>query len=758
MQPTTVSRLVQSCSSKGVKMVQDYDDYEEDEGASSALIERALSAVRRRLVLIGLLTAIGTGLATLYALTLQNYYAATAVVQVDPRQKSITNVDTVFADMKGDRASIESEVQLIRSKPLLLKVIKALNLRADPEFGGNGEFRADQSVQNTARPATVEDLLARKADQPGGPQRDYILANLDNQLAVRRVRNTLLIEIKAYSRSPEKAAQIANTLADVYLRDQIQSKKTAAGLASDLLEKKLATLRQELAKAETDVERFKGRHQIFEDGNLRLSRSELARLMEQTVNARNATAAARAKYEQAQSVLNSGRDNGDLADVLQSNTITRMKDELAKARRRRAELATKYGPRHPDMKQSIADVREAQRQLDGEINRLVSNVSNEYNVARAREQQLQADLAKLKSQQSATDEVSVELSELKRRAQNTRQVYEALLARYKTTAETQNLQLPDVRVVERANIALQPSGPNRKRFVILGLIGALGASLLLVLAIEFITPGISRPEDAERVLDVAHLSSMPAIDDRSGRGFNPTHALRMIIAEPHSAYSEAIRNIRRELDVTVASGPSRVIAVTSSLPEEGTETLASNIAHHYALTNNRVLLIDGDLRRGSLTRRLAAQRNSGLLEVLWHETSPDHAILKDQSTGLCFMPAMGPSPLEPASPELLASPHMARVLAHFKSQFDTIIIDTPPLLPVIDGRILADYADKIIFSITWRKTPKQLAKRALRLLGPNHVKVAGVVVNQISPDAFEDSLGFATHHNADESRQRKIAA
>lgn len=739
-------------------MAQDYDDYEEDEGASSALIERSLSAVRRRLVLIAVLSAIGTGLAILYASTLQSYYEAYAVVQVDPRQKSITNVDTIFSDIKGDRASIESQAQLIRSKPLLLKVIKALNLRADPEFGGYKGYDAGKEMPTNVRPDSVEDLLARKTDQPDGPQRDYVVANLANQLVVRRVRNTLLIEIKAYSRNPEKAAQIANTLADVYLRDQIQAKQTAAGLASDLLEKKLNGLRQELAKAETDVERFKGRHQIFEDGNLRLGRSELARLMEQTVNARNATAAARAKYEQAQTVLSSGRDNGDLADVLQSNTITRMKDELAKARRRRAELATKYGSRHPDMQQSMADVREAQRQLDGEINRLVSNVSNEYDVARGREKQLQTDLEKLKSNQSATNEVSVELLELKRRAQNTRQIYEALLARYKSTAETQNLQLPDVRVVERANIALQPSGPNRNRIVILGLVGALGLSLMLVLALEFMTHGISRPEDAERVFDVAHLSSIPAIDDRTGPGFNPTHALRMIIAEPRSSYSEAIRNIRRELDVKLGGQHARVIAVASSLPEEGTETIASNIAHHYALTNNRVLLIDGDLRRASLTRRLAAQRQSGLLEVLWHGSSPDHAILRDQSTGLHFMPAMGPSPLEPASPELLASTHMARVLAHLKSKFDTIIIDTPPLLPVIDGRVLADYADQIVFSITWRKTPKQLAKRALRLLGPNQEKVAGIVVNQISPSALEDSLGFATQQNPQEYMQRKLAA
>lgn len=723
-------------------MVQNYDEYEDDGGAGLAYIERAISVVRRRMVHIAVITVIGSLAGGLYAWNLPNYYDAYSVVQVDPRQKSISNFDDVFADMRGDHASIESEAQLVRSTPLLLKVIDKLNLRSDPEFGGNAKKSNVVAEKDEGRPKSVEELLARKHDQPGGPRRDFVVASLAAHLAVRRVPNTLLIEIRAYSKNPEKAAKIANTLADVYLSDQIKSKQSAAGLASDLLETKLRALRKELAKAETDVERFKAEHQIFEDGNLRLGRSELARLMEKTVLARNETAIARAKYEKAQSVLESGRDNGDLAEVLQSNTITRMKDELAKARRRRAELGTKYGPRHPVMKQSIADVKEAQRQLDNEINRLVSNISNEFDVAKAREQQLQKDLQRLKSRQSSTDEVAVELAELKRNAENTRRIYEALLTRYKSTAETQNLQLPDVRIVERANIALFPSGPNRKRFVILAFIGSLGLGMFIFMAIEFLTPGISRPEDAERIFDVPHLSSLPAISTGSGQQLNPGRDLRLILAEPRGTYAEEIRNIRRELDVRSHGSTSRVIVVASSLPEEGSATLASNIAHHYALTNNRVLLVDGDLRRASLTRKLAPKRNSGLLEALWHGYSPMRNILRDHSTGLHFLPAMGPSPLEPASPELFTSQNMSNAMAELQRGYDTIVIDVPPLLPVIDGRILADFADQIIFSLAWRRTPKQLAKKALRMLAPNQHKIAGLVVNEIDPSAFDDSIGF----------------
>lgn len=750
-------------------MVQDYDDYEEDEGAGLAYAERALSAVRRHLILIAMLTTLGTSLAAAYAWYSPSYYEATAVIKVDPRQKSITKVDGVFSDMRGDYASIESEVEVIRSKPLLKRVVDALDLRNDPEFMGRDTVKSPDLVtqrisdlisedQKNWAPSSVEELLSRKSAEDQKPVRDYAVAVLADQISVRRVRNTLLIEIKAYAYSPDKAAKIANTLADVYLRDQIASKRQASTLASDLLEKKLKVLRRDLSQAEREVEQFKGKHGIYESGNLRLDSSELARLMEQTVHARNATAAARAKFEKARRVLDSGRDNGDLADVLQSSTIMRLKDQLTLARRKRAELATKYGPRHPAMKQSIADAAEAERQLNSEINRLVSNVSNEYEVARAREQELVSDLDKLKSRRSMTDEVAVTLSELKRKADHTRQIYEALLSRYKSTAETKNMQLPDVRIVERANIPLESAGPKRKRFVVLAFLFFLGASIMLVLAREFLTPGISRPQDAERVFEKAHLSSIPALDEHVLQTAPPSFALRMILADPRGTYAEAIRSIRRELDLHARSERCNVVGVASSLPGEGSETIASNIAHHYALTNKRVLLIDGDLRLGNLTQRLAPTRQSGLLELLWHGTEPDRAILRDQSTGLHFLPAMGPSPLEPASPELLGSPHMRHVLKMLRHQYDTIVIDMPPLLPVIDGRVLADYSDQIVFSITWRKTPKQLAKRAMRLLGVNQDKVAGVVVNQIDPAALDDSLGFQTHDKNYVNTKTNVAA
>jgi polysaccharide biosynthesis transport protein len=435
-----------------------------------------------------------------------------------------------------------------------------------------------------------------------------------------------------------------------------------------------------------------------------------------------------------------------------------MKVELGKSTKRAAELATKYGPRHPDIQKIQAEISDIERQIAMEVTWLVQNLKNEYEVAERRELQLTNNLTALKDQESTSKEATVKLLELQREATSSKQLFEALLGRYKQTSETQELQLPDARIIEQADVPLFPAAPKRKQVVLIALIAGLLAGIAVALIMEFAAPGISRPEEVERILEVAHLASVPEINGPGQASLDPLRPIRMLLAEPRSIFAESVRGIRREIDQRRQTTGPRVILIASSLPGEGSDVIASNLAHHYALTGNRVLLIDGDLRRAPLTRRLAPARTSGLLDVLLHGRPVETAILHDASTGLNFLPAMSPAPLEPACPEMLASKQMAAVIAALKQQFDTIIIESPPLLPVVDGRILADYADQIVFVTTWRRTPKQLAKRALQSLGANHDKIAGVVINRVDPVALEDTHALGTRMTPPEVAHARRAA
>jgi polysaccharide biosynthesis transport protein len=160
------------------------------------------------------------------------------------------------------------------------------------------------------------------------------------------------------------------------------------------------------------------------------------------------------------------------------------------------------------------------------------------------------------------------------------------------------------------------------------------------------------------------------------------------------------------------------------------------------MTGSRPLLIDGDMRLQLLTRQLANQRQRGLLDQVLAGQPLEAAILRDGVTGLNFLPAIGPGPAQGSIPETLNSQALAEALGGLKARFDTIIMAVPPLLPVIDGRILADHADQIVFVVAWQKTPKQLAKSALKTLGLNSSKLAGVILNDVAPEALNETRGW----------------
>ena len=733
-----------------------------DEAGGGPNLERVLSAVKRRWRLPAVAMLVVGGFAALSSAMMPDRFDASSVIQIDPRKKSISNLESVVSELKADAATVESEVEIIRSRTIALKVIDILKLRQDPEFERMSPLRrfatnlglefllgddgADGGKDRIGRilerfPSTgtlVEPNVPGLAD----PEKDEVAVAFAERLRVGRVRSTLLISIRFSASDPVKAAKIANTIADVYIAEQLAAKNRAAAQASSLLEEKLEQMRVKVTDAERKVEEFKARHNIFDSEGQILSEKHLARLMEQTVVARNATSEARAKFEQGQKLLRKGDTGGAIAEVLQSHTVRLLKEQLAKATRHEAELATKYGPRHPEMQKVRAEVTDAEAQLAAEIERLVANLKNELDVAEHREKQLTQSLEALKGQQVVAKDASVELKELQRDAATSRQLFEALLARFKQTSETQDLQLADSRIIEHADVPLFPAAPNRKQITLIALVGGLAGGLALVLVLEFATSGVGRPEDVERLFDLAHLSSVPWAS-RPGEAFDRMRSIRLVVAEPSSAYAEAIRGARREIDVRRTHGAARLIQIASSLPGEGSGVVASNLAHHYAMTGQRVLLVDGDLRRAHLTRELAAGRPTGLLEALAAGTPVEAAILRDGRTGLHFLPANGPLPSHISSAELISSPAMAVALDSLKRQFDTIVIDAPPLLPVIDGRVLADHADQIVFVMTWRKTSKQLAKRALKSLGFNHRKVVGVIMNEVDPAVLEDtrSLG-----------------
>ncbi|MFM9938342.1 MAG: GumC family protein [Hyphomicrobiaceae bacterium] len=747
-------------------------DNDDDEGGGGFALGDLIGLMRRRwLVIAGCTMALGL-VAAVVAYSLPSRYEAAATVQIDPRKKTIVNLENVISDLKADQSTVESEVEVLHSKTILLKVIDALELRSHPDFTRPTLIQsllrrvglANDIVVPAERPRpTLEGVVLANNDQPGGlaPERDELVSAFEKRLKVGRVRNTLLIEVKFSAGEPVLAARVANTLLEVYLKEQLAAKVKATGQATELLEQKLEGLRQKVYDAERRVAAFKAEHNIFDAEGQLLSEKQLARLMEQTVIARNHTAETKARYEQVHEMLKKGQHRNSIADVLQSPTIRLFKDQLVKATRREAELLTKYGPKHPEMVRARAEVADIEMQLAVEVDKIVSNLETEFRVAAERERALAQSLGGLKDQQVISKDAAVLLKELEREALTSKQVFEAFLSRYKQTAETADLQVADSRIVERADVPLNVASPKRMQLTGLGVLAGLACGFGLALLLEFASPGLRRPEDIEEALGIAHLASVPLLKRRSDGFDTPDTAIRAAIVVPDGVFAESLRTARHSIDIRRHDPNPRVILITSALPNEGKTLLAANLAYQLATQGVRTLLIDADVRRSSLSQQLGLDRAPGLLDAIARGHPFEGYLMRDATTGLVVLGAGGGGQIAPSmSPvQALDAPGFGQRIARLKTHFDTIIIDAAPLLPVVDARILADHADQIVLVTTWGKTPRQLIRRAIHLLGANGGKLAGAVINQVDVIEHARSFGYGQNVKRDRSaaQPRKAA-
>ncbi len=723
------------------------DETGEERGSAFSLGD-VMAAIRQRIALIVATTTSITVVAAVVVWSLPNRYEGVASVQIDQRSKDISNVKNVISDLKADAATVDSEVEVIKSRQILARVIDQLSLRSDAEFTATssvqrlavwlGWSKAPFKLVERTQPSSIGDIIATT----GEPERDEVARVVEQRLKVARVRNTLLLEIRFWSADPIKAARVVNAIADTYLKMQIEMKTRAMQDASGRLQETLGSLREKVVMAERAVERFKSEHDIFDaDGHLLVDR-QLAREMESLVIARNKTGTAKARYEQARRMIVDGEGNESLADVLQSNTVRLLRDELTKALRRQAEAQTKYGPKHPEMQKIAADVGKAQSELGSETSKIIKNLKSEFEVSGEGERQQNARLNILKDQIANSRETQWQLREMERESLASKQLYEALLARNKQTVETQGMQLADARLVEAADVPLYPIAPKRKQLVAFAAAAGLFLGLGLALLLELGGGGFSRAADVERILELPLLGSVPLQDADAISGLDALKAIRLIMAEPRGSFAEAIRGIRYEIECRVHRSTPTVILVASSLPNEGRTVIASNLALQYASSGRRTLLVDADLRRAELSHQLGLDGAIGLGDLLAQHDDIDAAIVCDRASGLFVLPAASNPDLNLNAPELLDNQRFGQLLEHLKTKFEIIILDAPPLLPVIDARIIADQADSIVFVAAWRRTPREIGRNALKTLGSNGDKIVGVVVNQVSPAAITRASGI----------------
>lgn len=683
-------------------------------------LNKVVESFRRRLWVFALTTAVVFLLVAFATLTSARLYTSTADIQLETRQTNLLGQDMqeVYAGLPPDHAVVETETEILRSHALAARVVDELNLVADPEFGPGPTSASLMSRVRSlfSRPAAADEARERVV------RREATIGALMERIEVRRHGMTMIIKVAATSQDPDKAARIANAYAENYLTMQLETKYETIATANEWLSNRLATLRDEVQTKETALAEFRARSGLLAAGTTTLTEQSVGAVNLDLIRAQTDAAAARARLQGVAAGASS-------QEALQSPVVSALRSQQAELARQRAELSTRYGPRHPQMLQIDRQTADLQGQINAEIGRITQNLRTEVNIAEQRVGSLQQSLTGQTDNLANNSEAAVQERELERDAEASRTLYEAFLNRFRQVAETSGIERADARITSAAVSPLSPSSPKIKINLLLGLLLGLGLGAVAVFIVEMLEQSLRTPEDVQSRIGETCLGAIPFVDRRArtidGELLSPEE---FIIKRPLSSFGEALRSLRAGVFYSSPDRRVKVLAVTSALPEEGKTTTAIGLARISALAGSKTVIVDCDLRRRSATHCLGIEAEKGLTEVLFRTASLNEVIQKDLGTGVDIVPL---AQAEFTPRDLFGSEAMKSLLEALRVRYDVVILDTAPVMPISDTRVLAPFADAVLVVARWGRTPASIVRNTTERLRGHGAKIAGVVLEGV---------------------------
>jgi polysaccharide biosynthesis transport protein len=711
-------------------------------------LQRLFAAARRRIWLVAGCGVAGLLLGIIYLVTIVPLYTASVDILIDKDLSNVVDEIKGAAGLVPDEAQTLSQVELLKSPQLARVVVTKLNLAETPEFAAGNPSLAARAI------ATVKSLISATAGRVtsraltpeetrlDGDQKITSAADLlQRNLNVSHIDKTYIISVSYTSPNPNLASRVAQAYGDAYLDDQLQSKFEATRRASSWLQDRIAELKQQSFDADLRVQKFRTDNNLISAGGQLVSEQQLSEINTQLVSAQAATAEAKARLDEIDELISSGRPDGVVNDALVSSTINTLRDKYISTTRARAEVVDKLGPTHVQVLRLDSQLAEIQRLIFEELRRIGDSYRSDYNVALSRQQSLEKSLAKVVALNATANTTQVQLRELEREADTFKSLYDNFLQRYQQTVQQQTFPINDARIIKPAYLPRSPSYP--KKPLVLGLFLMLGLASGSALAglreyrerffrtgqqvrnelgTEFLgfTPTISEEKMNETV------SATSQVGEQLWRTGSPVNFARL---HPLSAFSETLRNTKVASDTALPANGSKVLGVVSCLPSEGKSTVAANLGTLFAMQGASVVLIDGDLRNPGLTRNLAARPRKGLVELLTEARQDKLPLVRDATGRLAVLPTIRQRRIVHTS-ELLTSPQMSDILARLRSQFDYVIVDLPPTSPVVDAKAFAGRVDGFVFVVEWGKTSRQLVRNTMLHNRVFHEKCLGVILNK----------------------------
>ncbi len=699
--------------------------------------------------LIGLVTGLSIVVgATIVALTPSRYTAQTDMI-IDTKKVTWTQSEMASENRLVEDASVESEIETTKSEKVAAAVIHRLHLDEDPEFLG-----ADQGL--TRRVLSLFKFGTR-LEQPRSNDEVLrgVLDRVRDNLRVSRVGRSYIEQIAYTSLDPKKAATIANAFADAYVEDQLQAKFEATRRASVWLEQRIGELRQQASDAYRAVQDFKSENSIIigVDGKL-ASEVELDQLGIALAKARADTSQARAKLDRISRVLEQRSDKESLSipdpvvtDALSNPVITKLRQQFLDDQNKESEWSTRYGADHTAARNLRAEMAALQRAIWDEISRIAESYKSELQIAKSQEESIDKRMVEVFQKSATMRQSQVRLRELETAANTYRGIYETFLSRFTQSVQQQSFPSTEARIVTVASPPSSRSSPKLGLTLALAAISGLGLGVMLAFAREQMNRQIHTRAELEKLLGTSCLAVLPAFAQkkpvlRKLRGATRESSAFRQISEvaPFSATAEALRYIKVAIDLHPTGG--KIIAIVSALPGEGKTTVAAGFAAFMAKSGARTLLIDADLRNPTLTRSLGYNNAPGLLNLVADKAELEDLVITDSTYKFDFLPSSTRSKPTNSS-DVLNSPAMKEMLRAAKSNYDYVLVDLPPILPVVDVKAAAHLFEAFVLVVEWGSTSTDEIFKAANASPIVSERLLGAVLNKANEAVMRRFEGYS---------------
>ncbi len=716
----------------------DHVDHLEESAGAGAGVSRLISALRRQTGLFVAFCLLGVAFGAIYLFAATPLYSATARIMIDHRQvlgihDVSTLSDSAQANVVGINDDVENQLQVLHSEQIGLAAVKHLNLSEDPAFSDPPKTRIGKILAFLKAKLGVNTKTAESLNDANVTRLLKALETLNENLKITRVQKTFILDIEYSASDPVRAADIANGYADAFVLEQLNSRIEATRRARSWLKERTDEFRELYVNADLQVQKFRADNNLLQANGTLVSDQQFHEMTTQLVTTQAETAHAKARYQHLKNIIDAHQTDSAVTESLSDPIINELRTKYLDALNHLKDFESyKLEPTHTTIVRLKNTMDELSARLFEELGRIAESYRTDYEVAAAREKSLTDNIKRQQGVAVTANDALVQLRQLEQKAESYKTLYESYSQRYEGSAQQETFPMGDSHVVSAANRPLLPSSPRKP--IVLGISLALGALAGISIGmLREIMDRVFRTADQVRdELGVDVLGMLPIFSSNSlpqGVRGNMAPIMRYAIDDPFSAFAETLRSAKVAADLALRDRSPKIIGVVSLVPREGKSTFSKNFASLLALQGAKTLLIDADTRNPALTRAIGCERRQGsqresVLPPL------DELVKCEPDSNLQILPCIY-SKEDPRVADGLSSAVLRTLVQGSDYSFEYIILDLPPLGPVVNARGLASAIDAFIFVVAWGATSRGAIRAVLEREHSIRDKLLGVVLNKV---------------------------